>query len=146
MECSHHSTLYSHFFWLRPERESDSGIKGITAHISSSSQPTSEIGNKTTTRIVVPKILEKIGFCESGNQQFEKDGTVKRGKQNRNDIGKYQINLIYWGAEARSLGYDIYSLDGNTRMALHILSRYGTAPWNWSKISCWGKLSKEVSS
>jgi len=49
------------------------------------------------------------------------------------DIGKFQINEYYWGAEARRLGFDIYALEGNTAMALWIYEHHGTQPWNWSK-------------
>ena len=40
----------------------------------------------------IPGILKKIAFCESGNKQFNSDGSVLRGKQNSRDVGKWQIN------------------------------------------------------
>jgi len=84
----------------------------------------------------VPKILKRIAFCESGNEQFEKDGTIKRGRINPQDIGKYQINLKYWKAEAEELGYDLFTEEGNTQMALYIFNKVGTKAWSWS-VKCW---------
>ena len=84
----------------------------------------------------IPVILKKISWCESGNMQFEKDGSIHRGKINPKDIGKYQINERWNGEEALRLGFDIYSLEGNTKMALHLYKYQGTTPWNWSR-GCW---------
>ena len=86
----------------------------------------------------VPEILKKIAQCESGGNQFNPDGTVLRGIENPDDIGKFQINEYYHLAMARKLGYDIYTEEGNTRYALYLYSASGTSPWNWSK-HCWGK-------
>jgi len=85
-----------------------------------------------------PLILEKIGHCESGNRQFYTDGSVVKGRVNNLDIGKYQINLKYWSVQAEELGYDLYTEEGNTLMALYIYNNYGVDPWVWSK-PCWGK-------
>ena len=85
----------------------------------------------------IPDVLEKIAACESRGQHFDKNGNVLRGI-NKNDIGKYQINVNYWGNLARELGHDIFTEDGNEKMALVIYHKYGTKPWKWSK-HCWGK-------
>lgn len=85
---------------------------------------------------VIPVILKKISWCESGNMQFEKDGSIHRGKINPKDIGKYQINERWNGEEALRLGFDIYTLEGNTKMALHLYKGQGTTPWDWSR-GCW---------
>jgi hypothetical protein len=45
------------------------------------------------------------------------------------DIGIAQINDKTWGAQATSLGYDLYTKEGNEAMAKFILSKYGTKPW-----------------
>ena len=82
--------------------------------------------------------MVKIADCESDGQQFELDGTVKRGIINPHDIGKWQINEIHWQTEARRLGWDIYTLEGNTQMALYIYKHYGTKHWSWSE-ECWFK-------
>ena len=93
----------------------------------------SEITEIVVKPIEIPLILQRIAIAESGGKQFNSDGTVIMGIINPHDIGKYQINELYWGEKAKELGYDIYTLEGNTSMALWIYQNYGTAPWNWSK-------------
>lgn len=90
--------------------------------------------------VSVPKILQEIARCESGNRQFDENGNVIKGYVNSKDIGKYQINEYYWGAEAKELGYDIYTEEGNTLMALYIYNTKGTQPWLWSK-KCWSQIN-----
>lgn len=87
---------------------------------------------------VVPEILSKIAACESQDRHFDAKGGVLKGGGNKYDIGKYQINILYWGDLADELGYDIYTEEGNEAMAIEIYERYGTSPWKWSK-SCWDK-------
>lgn len=141
VQRSFHIVRSSTIFWIHPGRESDGGDNKISTDNNSVHQSIIEVNDeKRNNSLIVPEILEKIGFCESGNQQFEKDGTVKRGRYNSNDIGKYQINLKYWGAEASSLGFDLFTEVGNTKMALYIFEHYGTRPWNWSK-NCWNTYS-----
>lgn len=83
----------------------------------------------------IPDVLEKIAMCESRSRHFDKSGNVLRGV-NKNDIGKYQINVKYWGSLAAELGHDIFTEEGNEKMALAIYHKYGTKPWKWSK-HCW---------
>lgn len=92
--------------------------------------------------VSVPEILLRIGGCESGGgvlnppRQFNEDGSVVRGKVNPKDVGAYQINTYWNGAKAKELGYDLFTEEGNTRMALWLYEHQGTRPWNWSKF-CW---------
>lgn len=84
----------------------------------------------------VRELLLKIAKCESGNNQFDEQGNVIRGKQNRNDIGRFQINLTYHLEEAKALGFDLFTDEGNSAFAFWLYDHEGTQPWNWSK-SCW---------
>ena len=86
----------------------------------------------------MPEVLERIAFCESRGRQFDENGDVVRGEHNPDDIGKYQINLEHWGAEAKKLNYDLFTEEGNRAMALELYRRLGTKPWIWSK-PCWDK-------
>jgi len=95
----------------------------------------------STTPVVqesIPQDLRKIADCESGNNQFDKEGNVIVGRVNPKDIGVLQINSYYWGETAKELGYDIYTRGGNLSMGLWLYKNYGTQPWQWSK-SCWNK-------
>lgn len=137
MEFHHHWCHYCNFFWIYPK----SGIvkSGYELVTGTYSPYESLIENSYEQRsIPVPPILERIAICESGGRQFNEDGTVLKGRLNTHDIGKWQINENYWLAEASRLGVNIYSLEGNTKMAVYIFQRYGTKPWNWSK-KCWDK-------
>jgi hypothetical protein len=91
--------------------------------------------------------LKQICSCESGNgkygtpQQFETDGVtplVGRLTPARlgQDIGMCQINTMYHLETATSLGYDIYTEEGNWGYATYLYETQGTQPWNASK-PCW---------
>jgi|GEM_PF-4856185 len=86
----------------------------------------------------LPPIFKAIALCESGGKQFHANGAVITGIKNRNDIGKYQINLTIWGNTARALGYNIYTEEGNEAMAQELFRRHGLQPWYISK-HCWSK-------
>jgi hypothetical protein len=88
----------------------------------------------------LPQILKNIAWCESRDRHYGKDGKIIRGTRNYYDIGKYQINLIYWGEEAKKQGHNIFSEAGNEAMALAMYERYGTQPWKWSK-ACWSDIN-----
>lgn len=83
-------------------------------------------------------ILDKIAKCESGGNQFDKNGKVIKGKANKADTGKYQINIKIWGAKAKELGLDLNTLEGNKAMATWIFFHKGSVPWVASS-KCWNK-------
>jgi hypothetical protein len=84
----------------------------------------------------IPPILRKIAACESNNSHYDRRGNVLRGKVNRHDVGKYQINTTLWGTVAARQGYDLYDEQGNEQMALYLLHHYGSMPWRHSA-ACW---------
>lgn len=110
----------------------------------------------TTTEVVIPKpelilddnTLRAICSCESGNgngsvNHYELDGvTPLRGKSTPShlgeDIGMCQINTKYHLDSSMSLGYDIYTPEGNWNYAKYLLKTQGTKPWQASK-PCWSK-------
>ena len=85
-------------------------------------------------------ILVKICTAESGFKQFKSNGSVIRGRVNPSDIGICQINEPIWNDTARKMGYDIYTQEGNEKMAIWLFVNQGTAPWNSSKggVNGWG--------
>lgn len=84
-------------------------------------------------------ILDRIAKCESGGNQFDKNGQVlMRSNTNKTvDVGKYQINSV-WFAKATELGYDLTTEKGNEGMANWIYKNKGTGDW-MSSFSCWHK-------
>ena len=82
-----------------------------------------------------------VAHCESQLKHFNDDGTVLLGWQNPKDIGVFQINEPTWGKQAKRLGYDIRTLEGNLAMGGYIFKTEGFKPWKYSK-PCWGKYFK----
>jgi len=108
-----------------------------------------EVKTSISTTPVLNPALVPICTCESGKsqgsnkpEQFNlKTGKVLHGKVNPKDIGMCQINEKWNGATALAHGWDIYTTDGNIRMANWLYKTQGTTPWNWSK-SCWNPIDK----
>lgn len=86
------------------------------------------------------QLLLKIAQCESGLRQFDEKGEVLRGKVNPSDIGVFQINEKYWLEQSQKLNFDIYSEEGNVKMAVWIFKKYGESPWLWS-FQCWSDVN-----
>ncbi len=83
-------------------------------------------------------ILAEIAFCESTFRHLDKNGNVVRGKVDKGDTGVMQINERYHREDAKKLGYDIDTLEGNLQYAKWLYENQGTVPWNSSK-PCWGQ-------
>jgi hypothetical protein len=83
-------------------------------------------------------IMIRIAYCESRFRQFEKNGDVFRGKQVIEDTGVFQVNTYFNGEEAKKLGHNLKTLEGNMAFAKYLYEKKGTQPWKASK-PCWGK-------
>lgn len=83
-------------------------------------------------------IMAEIARCESHYRQFDKDGSMFRGIVNNKDVGVFQVNEFYHLDEAKKLGIDIYTVEGNLRFARILYNQSGVAPWS-SSSPCWGK-------
>ena len=86
---------------------------------------------------IVPPVLLDIAQCESGQQQFDDDGKIikHKNKDGSIDYGYFQINSSHI-KHAKSLGFDIFTPEGNVGYALWLYNASSTIPWNSSK-SCW---------
>lgn len=88
--------------------------------------------------------LKRICSCESTGQpdrepqQFNADGSVKRGVINPLDTGMCQINLYYHEEAATKMGLDLETEYGNAVYANWLFDNEGSTPWNWSR-SCWAE-------
>lgn len=78
-------------------------------------------------------LASRIVSCESHNLQ-----SARRVNANSVDIGLFQINTRWQGADSLKRGDDIYTEKGNLDYGFWLLSTQGTDPWNWSK-PCWDK-------
>ena len=83
-------------------------------------------------------VLVDVAYCESSFRHNDKYGNVLRGVVNKSDVGVMQINLRYHLEDAEKLGYDLYTLEGNTAYARQLYEKKGTQPWNASS-PCWGQ-------
>jgi hypothetical protein len=83
-------------------------------------------------------VLAEIARCESTYRHFSTNGEVLRGSSNSKDVGVMQINERYHSSRARSLGIDLYSLEGNMKYARLLYKEQGSQPWKASA-SCWGR-------
>lgn len=94
---------------------------------------------KSSSLPIIPEVLERIAACESGGRQYDDNGKPVLGF-NGQDIGKYQINVASWGTEAKKLGIDLSTEEGNEAMAMILYHRYDTKPWRSSE-HCWSRSS-----
>lgn len=105
----------------------------------------------TTTKEVAPKVpavLSAIADCESGDRrsdgsaipntarQFNPDGSVVKNPAS-SATGKYQIMASLHAANAREMGHDIYTEEGNEGFALHLFETQGAKPW-LASVKCHG--------
>lgn len=88
-------------------------------------------------------ILAKVARCESQFRHFGKNGNIIRGIANAKDVGVMQINEEYHGDKAKTLGLDIYSLDGNLAYAKYLYEKESTKPWR-SSAKCWNRELAKV--
>lgn len=83
-------------------------------------------------------ILADISRCESHFRQYSTTGGVFHGEIVYEDLGVMQINEYYHGAEAKKLGYDLTTIDGNLAFARYLYEKQGTQPWSASA-ACWNR-------
>ncbi len=83
-------------------------------------------------------IMVKIAQCESQMIHGYSNGRVLQGIIDPDDIGVMQINRRYHGRDARRMGYNIYSAQGNIAFAKYLYRTQGTRPWKASS-PCWTK-------
>lgn len=96
-------------------------------------------------------VMDRIAKCESHTSQYCTDALIKSGmcrssekgqvlvRANTNrtvDVGKYQINITYWGAEATRQNLNIFEEKDNEKMAYYIYKNFGTSDWSASQ-NCW---------
>ncbi len=84
----------------------------------------------------VPVMIE-IARCESKFIQYEADGSPLYGGWLNGMVGVFQLFERVHLSGAKTLGFDIDTLEGNLAYAKHLYDTSGTKPWNSSK-ACWG--------
>lgn len=115
-------------------------------------------GQTNTTKIVMadpieqPKViapvLVRIARAESHNSHYCTPELVKakmcaksevgqvlvRSNNNKTiDVGRYQINVYYWGAKASQMKLNLFNEQDNETFAIWLYENQGTEPWSASK-------------
>lgn len=98
----------------------------------------------------IPQILLDIAWCESKMSQDKKGYNYRYkivdGEKVKylwsTDIGYWQINDYYHEERAYSLGFNIYTYEGNRDYALLLYNENGVKDWKassacWSDIEAW---------
>lgn len=88
-------------------------------------------------------LMAQVSECESHFRQYNSDGSIFRGIVNNADVGVMQINEKYHLQKAKSLGYDIYTVNGNLAYARYLYDTQGAKPWI-SSSPCWGKFQAAI--
>jgi hypothetical protein len=98
----------------------------------------------TSSVPIVPPVMIEIARCESGQRQFDDTGHVVKNynKNGTIDYGYFQINSSHI-KEAKALGFDIKTPEGNIGYAYYLYHASSTAPWNSSKF-CWAHRTSDV--
>ncbi len=137
--------------------QSDNHIQLINARMESEQATTTQIvkvrsfstSNSTSTmesylreEYASTPVLVDIARCESEFRQFDKDGSIIRGRVNPADVGVMQINEFYHADTARNMGIDIHTVEGNVAFAKYLYAKYGSSPWSSSQ-PCWSKVKSE---
>lgn len=81
-------------------------------------------------------VMIEIARCESKFRQFTDSGNVLRGGVGSDMIGVFQFYEAIHAANAKTLGYNLETLDGNLAYARSVYQSQGTTPWNSSRY-CW---------
>lgn len=134
-----------------------SGIVGTPANVQTATLPDTQpqVIEKTKTEIEQPvttesyvrnyfsdlPIMIEVARCESTFRQTDSKGNILRGKKNNKDVGVMQINEFYHKEKATSLGYDLYTIEGNTQYARYLYDKEGARPWIASS-PCWSESRK----
>jgi hypothetical protein len=94
------------------------------------------VQEKVDTYFADIPVMKDVAWCESKYRQTTLDGKVYRGEQVKEDVGVMQINETYHATNAKKLGLDLHSIEGNLMYARYLYERQGTTPWNASA-RCW---------
>lgn len=78
------------------------------------------------------EVMIRIAYCESGMKQFDSKGNVIRS--HTKDVGILQIHEPLWKEKSEELGYDIYTLAGNVKMARYIYGIQKESAWVCNRI------------
>ncbi|MEX0933469.1 MAG: hypothetical protein WDZ74_01815 [Candidatus Paceibacterota bacterium] len=115
-------------------QESALEVKNQVAYVSTKTDPAVEM-RVYAYFADIPEMIY-VAQCESTFRHYGADGNVLRGNVVSSDVGVMQINEYYHLDRARSLGYDVHTLEGNLGYARFLYEEQGLQPWSASR-PCW---------
>lgn len=142
-EVSAQSTLAAQVETVVPMEAASPKIEVSVKKETSVTTDSNEMERITRAYLKDTPLLAEIARCESTFTQFNKDGSVLRGKVNSKDVGLLQINERYHLERAKKLNINIYTIEGNLEYGKLLYKEQGGQPWSASK-PCWGKSSAAV--
>jgi hypothetical protein len=90
-------------------------------------------------------VMIEIARCESNFRQFTDAGNVLRGGSASGMVGVFQFFESIHAVPAKTLGFDITTLEGNLGYAKHLYEEQSTTPWEQAR-SCWDVKPATVTS
>ena len=110
-----------------------------TTSVHSTSTTITPINTLTQNRVVVEKkvrevfadapVMIAVARCESNFRQFTDSGAPFRGGAGGEMIGVFQFYEKAHVPFARTLGFDLATLEGNVGYARNVYEHQGTTPW-----------------
>lgn len=135
------------------EKDAETPLASSTPATISTSTPVKQNKSPSAVAQDLPQVLLDISWCESRDNQskvglnyrtrvvtLENGATTTEKYVWSRDIGRFQINEYYHAEEAKRLGFDIYTEEGNTLYAIRLYNLNGTRDWNPSK-PCWSDIA-----
>ncbi len=98
------------------------------------------IENKVLQYFANEPVMYDIAKCESRFRQYDSNGNALDGGSG-GMIGIFQIAASIHAAYAKSLGMDIYTVDGNMAYAKKLYTEEGTGPW-LDSFPCWHPITQ----
>jgi hypothetical protein len=88
-------------------------------------------------------VMIEVAKCESHLKHFDEDRKVIKNHAGSSAVGVFQIMASIHAEDAKKMGYDIMTVEGNVQYARHLYETSGTKPWEADKASsgCWGKTA-----
>lgn len=102
----------------------------ITSGVISPPNP-KEVSDILNEAIRTEQTLSAISWCESRDRDYDEHGNVLQGPTG--DFGRFQIVARLHQKKAESLGYDIFTPEGNEAYARYLYRMEGLAPWSASR-------------